>query len=114
MSFFEFSWPDKTLWNSQYQKYPGQEFICGVNGGNMKQLDLIVAALREYTQSIATDQYGVDYMVCCGADIDFDHLDDCIAVKALEAARELRENLNLERFAEFVRSTEIKPVRIEE
>ena len=72
----------------------------------MKQLDLIIAALREYTQSIATDQYGVDYMVCCGADIDFDHLDDCIAIKALEAARELKENLNLERFAEFVRSME--------
>ena len=83
-------------------------------GAEMKQLDLIVAALREYTQSIATDQYGVDYMVCCGADIDFDHLDDCIAIKALEAARELKENLNLERFAEFVRSTEIKPVRVEE
>ena len=31
MSFFEFSWPDKTLWNSRYQKNPGQEFICGVN-----------------------------------------------------------------------------------
>ena len=105
MSFFEFSWPDKTLWNSQYQKYPGQEFICGVNGGNMKQLDLIVAALREYTQSIATDQYGVDYMVCCGGVIGkFDHLDDCNAVKALAAARELKENLNLEQFAAFVRS----------
>ena len=72
----------------------------------MKQLDLIVAALREYTQSIATDLYGVDYRVCCGADIEFDHLDDCIAVKALAAAKELRENLNLERFAEFVRSME--------
>ena len=72
----------------------------------MKQLDLIIAALKEYTEIVATDQYGVDYRVCCGADIDFDHLDDCIAIKALEAARELRENLNLERFAEFVRSME--------
>ena len=112
MSFFEFSWPDKTLWNSQYQKYPGQEFICGVNGGNMKQLDLIVAALKVYTEIVATA--GTDYRVCCGADIEFDHLDDCNGVKALAAAKELRENLNLERFAEFVRSTEIKPVRIEE
>ena len=104
MSFFEFSWPDKTLWNSRYQKYPGQEFICGVNGGNMKQLDLIIAALKGYTEIVATA--GTDYRVCCGADIEFDHLDDCNGVKALEAARELRENLNLERFAEFVRSME--------
>ena len=70
----------------------------------MKQLDLIIAALKGYTEIVATA--GTDYRVCCGADIDFDHLDDCIAVKALEAARELRENLNLERFAEFVRSME--------
>ena len=78
----------------------------------MKQLDLIIAALKGYTEIVATA--GTDYRVCCGADIEFDHLDDCIAVKALAAAKELRENLNLERFAEFVRSTEIKPVRIEE
>lgn len=71
----------------------------------MKELDLIVAALKEYTEIVATDQYGVDYRVCCGADIEFDHLDDCIAVKALAAARELKENLNLEQFAAFVRST---------
>ena len=71
----------------------------------MKQLDLIVAALKEYTEVESTDQYGIDYMACCGADIEFDHLDDCIAVKALEAAKELKENLNLESFAEFVRST---------
>ena len=71
----------------------------------MKQLDLIVAALKEYTEIVSTDQYGVDYRVCCGADIEFDHLDDCIAVKALAAARELKENLNLEQFAAFVRST---------
>ena len=71
----------------------------------MKELDLIVAALKEYTEIVDTDQYGVDYRVCCGADIEFDHLDDCIAVKALAAARELKENLNLEQFAAFVRST---------
>jgi hypothetical protein len=71
----------------------------------MKQLDLIIAALTEYTECRDTDQYGIDYMVCCGADIDFDHLNGCIAVKALAAARELKENLNLEQFAEFVRST---------
>ena len=71
----------------------------------MKQLDLIIEALREYTQCRATDQYGVDYMACCGADIEFDHLDDCLAMKALAAARELKENLNLEQFAAFVRST---------
>jgi len=47
-------------------------------------------------------------MVCCGADIEFDHLDDCIAVKALAAARELKENLNLEQFAEFIRSIKEK------
>ena len=74
----------------------------------MKQLDLIVAALKEYTECRATDQYDVDYMACCGADIEFDHLDDCIAVKALAAARELKENLNLEQFAAFVRSMEEK------
>ena len=51
-------------------------------------------------------QYGVDYMACCGADIEFDHLDDCLAAKALEAARELRDNLNLEQFAAFFRSME--------
>jgi hypothetical protein len=61
----------------------------------MKQLDLIIEALREYTQCRATDQYGVDYMACCGADIEFDHLDDCIAVKALAAAKELKENLKM-------------------
>ena len=65
----------------------------------MNQIDLIVAALKEYTECRATDQYDVDYMACCGADIEFDHLDDCNAVKALAAARELRENLNLEQFA---------------
>jgi len=73
----------------------------------MKQLDLIVAALKEYTEIVATA--GTDYRVCCGADIEFDqfdHLDDCIAVKALAAARELKENLNLEQFAAFVRSME--------
>jgi len=69
----------------------------------VKQLDLIVTALKEYTEIVATA--GTDYRVCCGADSEFDHLDDCIAVKALEAARELKENLNLEQFAEFVRST---------
>ena len=68
----------------------------------MKQLDLIVAALREYTEIVATA--GTDYRVCCGADIEFDHLDDCNGVKALAAAKELRENLNLEQFAAFVRS----------
>ena len=71
----------------------------------MNQLDLIVAALKEYTEIVATSGDGVDYRVCCGADIEFDHLDDCIAVKALAAAKELRENLNLEQFAAFVRST---------
>jgi hypothetical protein len=74
----------------------------------MKQLDLIIAALKEYTEVESTDQYGIDYMACCGADIEFDHLDDCIAVKALAAARELKENLNLESFAEFIRSMEEK------
>ena len=69
----------------------------------MNQLDLIVAALKEYTEIVATA--GTDYRVCCGADIEFDHLDDCNAVKALAAARELKENLNLEQFAAFVRST---------
>jgi hypothetical protein len=72
----------------------------------MNQLDLIVAALKEYTECRATDQYDVDYMACCGADIEFDHLDDCLAAKALEAARELRDNLNLEQFAAFFRSME--------
>jgi hypothetical protein len=71
----------------------------------MNQLDLIIAALTEYTEVESTDQYGIDYMACCGADIEFDHLDDCNAVKALAAARELKENLNLEQFAAFVRST---------
>jgi hypothetical protein len=72
----------------------------------MNQLDLIIEALKEYTEVQSTDQYGLDYMACCGADIDLDdHLDDCIAVKALAAARELKENLNLEQFAAFVRST---------
>jgi hypothetical protein len=74
----------------------------------MKQLDLIIEALKEYTEVESTDQYGIDYRVCCGADIEFDHLDDCIAVKALAAARELKENLNLEQFAAFVRSMEEK------
>lgn len=71
----------------------------------MNQLDLIIEALTEYTEVESTDQYGIDYMVCCGADIEFDHLDDCLAMKALAAARELKENLNLEQFAAFVRST---------
>ncbi len=75
-------------------------------GAEMNQLDLIVAALKEYTECRATDQYDVDYMACCGADIEFDHLDDCLAAKALEAARELRDNLNLEQFAAFFRSME--------
>jgi len=77
-------------------------------GVEMNQLDLIIAALKEYTEVESTDQYGFDYMVCCGADIEFDHLDDCIAVKALAAARELKENLNLEQFAEFIRSIKEK------
>jgi hypothetical protein len=34
-------------------------------------------------------------MACCGADIEFDHLDDCIAVKALAAAKDLKENLKM-------------------
>ena len=80
----------------------------------MKQLDLIIEALTEYTEVESTDQYGIDYMACCGADIEFDHLDDCLAMRALAAARELKENLNLESFAEFVRSMETKPVRSEE
>jgi hypothetical protein len=74
----------------------------------MKQLDLIVAALKEYNQCLATDSYGVDYMACCGADLDFDHLDDCLAANALAAAKELRDNLNLEQFAEFVNSIKEK------
>ena len=72
----------------------------------MKQLDLIIEALKEYTEVESTDQYGIDYMACCGADIEFDHLDDCLAMRALAAARELKENLNLEQFAAFVRSME--------
>ncbi len=72
----------------------------------MKQLDLIVTALKEYTEIVATA--GTDYRVCCGADIDLDgHLDDCLAVKALAAAKELKDNLNLEQFAAFVRSTKV-------
>jgi hypothetical protein len=71
-------------------------------GAEVKQLDLIVAALKEYTEIVATA--GTDYRVCCGGDVEFDHLDDCLAMKALAAAKELKENLNLEQFAEFIRS----------
>ena len=57
----------------------------------MKQLDLIIEALTEACGNYSTDQYGVDYYACCGGDIEFGHLDDCIMTKALAAAKELKE-----------------------
>jgi len=56
----------------------------------MNKIDLIIAGLTEATQATASDQYGVDYRVCCGGDIEFDHLSDCIPMQALAAARELK------------------------
>jgi hypothetical protein len=55
----------------------------------MNRLDLIIAGLTEATQARASDQYGVDYRVCCGGDTEFDHV-DCIPMQALAAARELK------------------------
>lgn len=57
----------------------------------MTKIATIISALAEATQTIATDQWGVDHRVCCGGDTEFDHLSDCLWVQALTAARELRE-----------------------
>jgi hypothetical protein len=54
------------------------------------RIDLIIEALTEASHSYSTDQYGVDYYACCCADIEFGHLDDCIMPKALDAAKELK------------------------
>ena len=55
----------------------------------MKKLDLIIEALTEASQIVATGNWGTDYYACCGADIEFDHLDGCIILKALDAAKQL-------------------------
>ena len=47
-------------------------------GQEVKKLDLIIEALTEASQIVATGNWGTDYYACCGADIDLDHLDDCI------------------------------------
>ena len=56
----------------------------------MNRIDLIIEALTEASHNYSTDQYGVDYYPCCGGDIEFGHLDDCIIPKALDAAKELK------------------------
>lgn len=56
----------------------------------MTKIATIISALAEATQTIATDQWGVDHRVCCGGDTEFDHLSDCLWMQALAAARELK------------------------
>jgi hypothetical protein len=57
----------------------------------MNKIDLITSAIEDSLKDYSTDQYGLDYRVCCRADIDVAHTDDCKLAQALVYARELRE-----------------------
>lgn len=59
----------------------------------MEKINMIVCALYDATAQIATDSNGVKHRVCCGGDIEFDHLPDCGAMVALNAACDLRNEL---------------------
>lgn len=54
--------------------------------------EIILKALIEYVNTTATDQYGLDYMVCCTQDTDKPHAADCIALAAIEALNNLQDN----------------------
>jgi hypothetical protein len=56
----------------------------------MNRLDLIITALEDRVKDYSTDAYDLDYYSCCSADLEAGHTTDCILIKALDAARELR------------------------
>jgi hypothetical protein len=58
----------------------------------MNKIDLIIDALELYTTKPQADHLGM-YVLhnCCGQEIKHGHHEDCLGVKALAAARELRE-----------------------
>ena len=56
----------------------------------MNRIDLIISAIEDSLKDYATDQYGLDYRACCGADIDVAHTDNCKLAQALVAAHELK------------------------
>jgi hypothetical protein len=57
----------------------------------MNKLDLIIDALEDRVKDYSTDAYDLDYYSCCSADLDAGHAADCTLIKALDAARELRD-----------------------
>lgn len=56
----------------------------------MSKIDLIIDALNSFTQRTVDVKSGTRRM-CCGDSIEEKHTQHCIGLKALAAARELRE-----------------------
>lgn len=56
----------------------------------MNRLDLIIDALNSFTQRTVDIKSGTRRM-CCGDPIEEKHTQHCIGLKALAAARELKE-----------------------
>jgi hypothetical protein len=59
----------------------------------MNKIDLIITALEDRVKDYCTDSYDLDYYSCCSADLEAGHTTDCTLVKALDAARELRDSV---------------------
>lgn len=56
----------------------------------MNRIATIISALIEATQTVATDQWGIDHRVCCGTEIGYPHESDCLWMYALAHAHELK------------------------
>lgn len=56
----------------------------------MKDIDLIIDSLLEYTTLTQTDAWGYDQRVCCGVTADKPHAEDCRPHQALLAAERIK------------------------
>jgi len=56
----------------------------------MKDIDLIIDTLKEYTTLRETDAWGHDQRVCCGVTDGRPHAEDCRPQQALMAAERIK------------------------
>lgn len=56
----------------------------------MKDIDLVIDTLKEYTTLIYTDAWGYDMHTCCGVTDGQPHASDCQPSQALMAAERIK------------------------
>ena len=56
----------------------------------MKDIDLVIDTLKEYTTMIYTDAWGYDMRVCCNVTDGQPHASDCQPSQALMAAERIK------------------------